>query len=324
MGITFTSSSPTMIYSNYPENIEGDKGTGNHYTIEANITAGTIYTVFLYHWNVSSVNRRIGVALKNVSSSPLKVTYYGGGILVGPGGSAVKNCATLGLYTANGSNGTSLQPISSLAAGACAFMADSRANMATSNIVVSKFKFKASQNAKLRVFHCPPEYTPAQIFASTFTQDAGDTSSVGICGSGVYCEKKATINTNTTTEFPLFEYHWGKDYPSGYKNTNEYQHKNTFLTSSKPTKQEYIWGNYEITYTLTLQNSKGKTLKISPENRMPVEMLLVYTSVTGAWKDEPVPSSGTISIPLSSTSNSTTVKLVLPGGNNGQWSCSIE
>lgn len=308
MGLLFYSSNPTMIYSNYPEEILGNS-MGDHYTIEASLQANIVYTLFYYHWNYSSLTKRIGVAIKNTGSSTLTVTYSGGGVLAGT--SALANCATLASYCANGSSGTSLRSVSSLSSNACAFLAYN--DTATQSCAVGKIMFKTNTTAKVRIFHAPTTITAAGVF--DLTQDSAS-NSVGdqsrLCGAGINCGKDARINCDVTTSFTLFEYKGLADY-STYENSNEYQHRNSFATKLDH-GAEYLWGNYEMVYTLNLTNAAGKTLYLKP-SQYPAQ-IVTYTSTSGVWTKQNYLTSGYYSLPLGNSS-SATVKIILAGGNCG-------
>ena len=314
--LKFNSKSPYLIYSNYPEQIQGI-GTNDHYTTEATINANQEYTVFLYYFNVSSVKQRIGVAIKNTGSSPLTVTYLGGGILTGNG--AFDNCATLAHYCVNNAAGTSCRAVSNLAANTAAFMAYN--DSSSGQYTVAKIRFKTNCTAKVRVFHggtntAISNITPAKVF--TMTQDVGSSltgESSRTSASRIDLEKEATVgvddNNNPITNFNLFE-HPVDD------NENEYQDL-TNCESHNPYSSTIVCGNFEQIYTLTMIGKKNKTLRLTP-NTYPAQ-LITYTSTTGSWTKQPKLTSGYFTIPIQS--NTETVKIILTGGNSGNYSCTL-
>lgn len=314
MGLLFYSSNPTMIYSNYPEEIAGNS-MGDHYIIEADIQANTVYTLFYYHWNFSSLQKRIGVAIKNTGLTALTVTYSGGGVLAGT--SALANCATLSNYCVNGSSGTSLRAVSNLARGASAFLAYN--DTATQTCAVGKIMFKTNTGATVRIFHAPATITAAGVF--NLTQDSESSASGDesrLCGAGIQCAKDTRINCDVTSSFTLFEFK-GKSPYSTYENDDEYQHRDTFAVKLNH-GAEYLWGNYEMIYTLNLSNAAGKTLYLKP-SEYPAQ-ILTYTSTSGKWTKQPYLSNGYYTIPLGNSSTAK-VKIILVGGNYGNMACNF-
>ena len=323
--LTFTSSSPYFIYSNYPERF--DSGNGDHYTIHATTLRSTIYTVVLYHHNHTGTTKRIGVAIRNMATTPtssMSVQYYGGGILTG---NMLENSATLGLYCENGSNGTSLRPVSNLGPNQAAFLVYN--DVPSGSGVVAKFKFKPSENSYIRVFHCPTSYTANNIFSSSFTQDgesanSQDNSRLG--GSGIKCIKTTTIDASlmqSNDTFNLFEYYsagTNPDTSSQHKNNYEYEHKSNFTTSTGYNSSNYLWGNYEMTYVLNIKNAAGKTLKLKPLG-YPAK-IVTFNGSTNTWtKHNTISSPDYFSIPI--TTINATVKVILCGSNSGNFTGSF-
>ena len=64
---------------------------------------------------------------------------------------------------------------------------------------------------------------------------------------------------------------------------------------------------------------KNKTLRLTP-NTYPAQ-LITYTSTTGSWTKQPKLTSGYFTIPIQS--NTETVKIILTGGNSGNYSCTL-
>lgn len=308
--LTFNSSSPYMVYSNYPEGIQG-YATGDHYTTSASITVYQNYTVFFYHLNISSLTKRIGVAIKNTGSSNLTVTYYGGGML--SGGDPLDNCATLASYCVNSSNGTSLRSVSNLAPGSSAFLVYN--DVPTQYYSVGKFIFRTNQSASIRIFHGPTSLYAGDVFSLTqdgYSDYDGDDTRVAAAGIQSLKTVASAIDCSTNPTFKLFEY------PIAY-NSNEYQSYTTFLNRN-PYSSQILWGNYEQTYTLNFSNPSGKTLRLTPYG-YPAR-IMTYTSSTGVWTLQPKISSGYFSVPLGSSS-SAIVKIILCGSNYGNFTGSI-
>jgi len=187
----------------------------------------------------------------------------------------------------------------------------------TQTYSVGKFIFKANQSASIRIFHGPTSLSAGNVFDSSFTQDGSSNypgDNTRVAAAGIQSEKTVTsaINCSTNPTFKLFEY------PTQYNN-NEYQSYTTFLNRNIYSSQT-LWGNFEQTYTLTFSNPAGKTLRLTPYG-YPAR-IMTYTSSTGAWTLHSKITSGYFSVPLGSSS-STTVKIILCGGNSGNFTGSI-
>lgn len=269
--LVFEKSEPTYIYSNYPEAIHGI--TGHHYTVEANITAGTPYTVFLYHKNETGANStiRAGVAIKNTGSNMLNISYTDGGALITNDQPGIEQCQTIAGYRANGTHHSSLTSVTNLPGGECAFLA--YVDVSPTKSYSGKFTFSSTQDCILRIFHCSTDYAPFNIFEEEFTQDEACTGtdsadeSERFAASGLCYINCCTIDANITAAydpFMLFEYKKDTPYPSQFDNYGEYEHKSTLPTTSSHCAN-YLWGNFEQVYKLQLKNVSNKYMKLSPQ-----------------------------------------------------------
>ncbi|WP_139491289.1 hypothetical protein [Brevibacillus dissolubilis] len=313
-GINFSQMGTYYIYSNNPEPILGSHLTntqGGSYTTETTLLSNEMYVADFYHHNNSSLSGvKLGIAVKNTSSSVATLDV---------GQKAIRNAGyTIDMSTlveVDYGKSTNYQTLTINPGETKVLMYTSLPNGYIGNGKI--WMSTNSSGLKARVYFAHPNTLDSKIFSfpqatSSYT---GFTS-----GTFKHSQRQAWIDANTYYPGNTF-------YLSSYEaqgNTNEYEYAdtvgNTLLGRNK------IMGNYGVEYWVGVKNSAGRKLNIYPNLTSPSSCsgsggrIALWTQNTGWYTTSKITTAGSfwsMALPAPDVDGYSYFAYVLPGGACG-------
>lgn len=311
IGLAFSHSGDSYIFSDNPESIPSSNG----FTVQQTLSSSYTYDIELYHQNFTRSPKRIGVAIHNPNAASATITIY---------------ASTLGYIKTGASSEIALTAPLQLAyqmgAGARTLSLPGRdyallvyLDTPNGQLVNEKVKIKSSlSGVEIRAFHGPTTNfdTPKRVFdyAQQVFGYSRDTA-VGGQTAGVFSHDKLSnstpIDASTYPSFVLSQWHL-----PGPQNQNEYETATDVLGSPQ------LGGNFGMVYAITINNPGRKLIRITPNWGHPdnkYARIVLWTQAHGWYSTTPLTPSDKPRYWLMATGTGAafTFKYVLPGANFG-------
>lgn len=307
--IPFTPGGNRLVYSNHPEAIQGTTLQGSGvYTIETTLTANHPFIHDFYHHNGSGSSIIIGVAVKNTTSSAIRLRVMKATTGTGASGSGKSISSDVHKRY---HNSTSDQYIS-ISGGATVFVPGAYATISAGKLLNGRVWLNATANGlKSRIVAIPTSTSVNSVFTLPRATNDGNSRTTALF---TYDTRYANINMNQISDFKIC----GRNRPDWYINTNEFPEDassslagTNSLTHGGSVPQYLCDGNYSVLYSFNLTNRTGKSLTIRPGYDTNGGWYAM--NIGNGWVTQQVSSSGQ-SFNCTNISN---FQFVLTGGNTG-------
>lgn len=318
-GMTFTKNSTNFIYSDSPEAFTV---SSNSLLYQWGCSIGTSFKDFemyhhLYNGDMGNTQFRAGIAVQNLNSSAITITYICAGNAINESSSDGDSKAltvtpnVLKTYL-NSSTKTITVPAKSVKYidGYTGNFTKGYAKFVT---VRGKIKSSVSSNVYIRLFVAGANKISSisELFGLK-TYEKGNSNY--FTGELSYTQKNVSLNANSTATYRFFE--WPTEY-----NKNEY----TGVVTNKPTAASIHAGNFGVIYKLNISNASGKKIKITPSwTASRTKATIVYRINSGGWIARDVISTGACWYLSLGNSSSATFEMILPGGNHGNFDVTFD
>jgi len=317
-GMTFTKNSQNFIYSDNPESFTV---SSNSLLYQWGCSVGTSFKDFeMYHhlWNGDMGNTafRTGIAVQNLNSSSVNITYKCKSDSEDEGNSGDNLALTITpnvLKNFLEANTTTI----SIPANSIKYVDGCTGNFTkgSSKFVTVRGTIKSSVASKvyIRLFVAGANKVSSmnELFGiespMAGVQDA-------FTGELTYTQKNVSLSASSSSTYRFFEWR-----PS--KNINEYD---GVLTHKNPGSSQF-GGNYGVIYKLNISNASGKKIKITPLwSSSRTKATIVYRINSGGWiARSAISTGGCWYLPLGTSSNAT-FEMLLPGGNHGNYDITFD
>ncbi|WP_139491190.1 hypothetical protein [Brevibacillus dissolubilis] len=315
LGVTFERMGARYIYSNSPEPILGSHITnsqGGSFTTETTISSSATYVADFYHHNNSSVSGvKLGIAVKNTSSSP--VTLFINEKAISSAGYTIDMAAPV---EANYGKSTNYESYTINPGETRVMMSTSLTNGYIGN---GKIKFSANANGlKARIYFAHPNTSNTNIFNfPQATISRYDFTSATFDNSARY----AWIDANTY--YPNNHTFYFSSY-NQQGNSYEYEQANT--SGNTVLGATDLDGNYGVEYWTGVKNAYGRTLRIYPNLTSPSSCygggarIALWTPANGWFTTTKITTAGnywSMALPPADSDGYSYFGYTLPGGNCG-------
>lgn len=323
--LTFTNGGNNFIYADSPEAFSlGSDSLIYQYGAGLGTSYKDVeYYYWLYNKNAGYDACRVGIAVQNTTGSSVTITYKGksNNVAVASGGQDDGLALSYTPAVLRDFENATYQTIT-VPAYSSVIVTNLNNNFSFSPNYLrfaygrAQLKSSVSSGVYVRVFAAGQSKTAAQVFAASPTPGDGS----HFCGELSYTQKNATLDALNIDSYKIFE--WQRDQYGNLinKNTAEY----TTVLSYKSGSISQHAGNYGVIYNLTINNAAGKKIKIIPNWAAASKACIVYSLNGSAWTVPAVINNGGMYYWSLGTNSTANVKLILPGGNYGNFDISFE
>lgn len=307
--ITFTPGGNRLVYSNNPEAI---KSTSARYTMQTTLTKDVPFIHDFYHHNNSGAKIKIGIVIKNTSSSSAQVRIRQ--VSVNRGTSYQTVSANMHL---NYNKSTNDQYIT-ISANSCKWIDICSITVSNNILACGRANITAASTGLIsRIAYGTSTCSATTAFSASRAVSDGNSRTSALFR---YDTRYANVDLGIDSENRDFVICGGSDYYIGFDNkefpdssTSELAGQNYMPRVSEDNAKCYylLYGNYSIYYILNLTNRTGKSIKIKQVNENNCRCLMQIDGKT--WVTQVIPATGL----TLNAENISTLKFVLTGSNMG-------